>query len=153
MNVGEVCNREVILTERRTPVTDAARLMREHHVGSLVVADRKGAGWVPVGILTDRDIVVAVVAGGVDPAKLMVADVMSGDLVTVREGDSVFDALGLMRRRGIRRVPVLAANGTLAGIVTIDDLLEIVAGELNDLVRAITAEQSREAKARKGVAA
>jgi CBS domain-containing protein len=59
--------------------------------------------------------------------------------------------LGLMRRRGIRRVPVLAPNGTLAGIVTIDDLLEIVAEELTDLVRAITAEQSREAKARKGV--
>lgn len=153
MNVGEVCNREVILTERRTPVTDAARLMREHHVGSLVVAEKKGAGWVPVGILTDRDIVVAVVAGGVDPAKLMVADVMSNDLVTVRESDSVFEALGVMRRRGIRRVPVLAASGTLAGIVTIDDLLEIVAEELNDLVRAITAEQSREAKARRGVAA
>lgn len=151
MNVGEICNREVVLTERPTPITDAAKLMREHHVGSLVVADKKGAGWVPVGILTDRDIVVAVVAGGVDPAKLMVADVMSNDLVTVREGDSVFDALGLMRRRGIRRVPVLAANGTLAGIVTIDDLLEIVAEELNDLVRAITTEQSREAKVRRGV--
>jgi CBS domain-containing protein len=152
MNVGEICNREVVLTERRTPITDAARLMREHHVGSLVVADRKGAAWVPAGILTDRDIVVAVVAGGVDPAKLMVTDVMSNDLVTVREGDSVFDALGLMRRRGIRRVPVLAADGTLVGIVTIDDLLEIVAEELNDLVRAITSEQSREAKTRKGVA-
>jgi CBS domain-containing protein len=152
MNVGEICNREVILTERRTPVTDAAKLMREQHVGSLVVANKTAQGWVPVGILTDRDIVVAVVAGGVDPAKLMVDDVMGGELVTVREGDSVFDVLGLMRRRGIRRVPVLAPNGTLAGIVTIDDLLEIVADELNDLVRAITAEQSRETKTRKGVA-
>jgi CBS domain-containing protein len=151
MNVGEICNREVVLAERRTPVTDAAKLMREQHVGSLVVANKTAQGWVPVGILTDRDIVVAVVAGGVDPAKLMVDDVMSGELVTVREADSVFDVLGLMRRRGIRRVPVLAPNGTLAGIVTIDDLLEIVAEELTDLVRAITAEQSREAKARKGV--
>jgi len=108
---------------------------------------------VPVGIITDRDIVVAVVAGGVDPAKLAVGDVMGPELFTVRETDSVSDALARMRSRGIRRVPVLSAGGTLAGLVTVDDLLEIVAEELESLVRAIGAEQARETRTRKGAAA
>jgi CBS domain-containing protein len=144
MNVGEICNRTVVVAKRDTVLSEAARLMREHHVGSLVIVDEDRKGRVPVGIVTDRDIVVAVVAEGADPRKFSVGEMMKSELVTAGEGDSVFDALRLMRGRGIRRVPVRAADGTLAGIVTIDDLLEIVAEELNDLVRAIGAEQSRE---------
>jgi CBS domain-containing protein len=153
MNVGEICNRVVVCAERAIPVTDAAKLMREHHVGSLVVVDEGAKGRVPVGIITDRDIVVAVVAGGVDPVKLSVGDVMGPELFTVRETDSVSDALARMRSRGIRRVPVLSAAGTLAGLVTVDDLLEIVAEELESLVRAIGAEQARETRARRSAAA
>jgi CBS domain-containing protein len=122
--------------------------MREQHVGSLVVVDETGKGRVPVGILTDRDIVVAVVAREVDPRALTAGDVMSNDLATVRPTDSAVDALQLMRRRGVRRVPVVAENGTLAGIVTIDDLLAAVAEQLADVVRAISAEQARETRAR-----
>ena len=144
MKVGEICNRTVVMAKRETVLSEAAYLMREHHVGSLVVVDPAAKGNVPVGIVTDRDIVVAVVAEGVDPRKITVGDVMPQRLVTVGEEDSVFDALRLMRGRGIRRMPVVAGDGTLAGIVTIDDVLEIVAEQLNDLVRAIATEQSRE---------
>ena len=144
MRVGEICNRTVVVAKRETVLTEAAHLMREHHVGSLVVVDASAKGNVPAGIVTDRDIVVAVVAEGVDPRKITVGDVMRPRLITVGEEDSVFDALRLMRGRGIRRMPVLAGDGTLAGIVTIDDVLEIVAEQLNDLVCAITTEQSRE---------
>jgi CBS domain-containing protein len=149
MNIGEVCNRTVVVARRQTPLSEAAHLMREHHVGSLVVVDEDGKGRVPVGIVTDRDLVVAVVAEGADPRRFSVGEVMRPGLVTVGENDTVFDTLRLMRARGIRRVPVRAADGTLAGIVTIDDLLEIVAEQLNDLVRAIATEQSREVLARK----
>ncbi|MGH8700527.1 MAG: CBS domain-containing protein [Burkholderiales bacterium] len=149
MNVGEICNRIVVFAHRGTSLTDAAKLMREHHVGSLVVVDESAQGCVPVGILTDRDIVVAAVAGEVDPRTVTVGEMMQGDLVTAREEDSVFDALRLMRRRGIRRLPVVRIEGTLAGIVSVDDLLGIAAEQLNDLVRAIGAEQSREARVRK----
>jgi CBS domain-containing protein len=148
MNVGELCNRVVVFATRPTPLTQAARLMREHHVGSLVVVEERTEGRVPVGILTDRDIVIAVVAGEVDPRTLTVGEVMGAKLVTVRETDSVFDVLRLMRSSGIRRVPVLAPGGTLAGIVTVDDLLEVVAEQLNDLVRAIGSERVREARER-----
>ena len=149
MTVGEICNRVVTVADRATPLTDAAKLMREHHVGSLVVVENRAGARVPVGILTDRDIVVAVVARGVDPTTLTAADVMAGELLTVREQDSEFDALALMRRRGVRRVPVVAADGALAGIVTVDDLLEIVAEQLDDIVRAITSEQAQERRARR----
>ncbi len=149
MDVGELCNRSVVYAERALPLPEAARLMREHHVGSLVVVDERGAGRVPVGILTDRDIVVAVVAGEVDPRTLTVGEVIGPNLVSARETDSVFDVLRMMRQRGIRRVPVVAPDGTLAGIVTVDDLLEVVAEQLNDLVRAIATERSREAQVRR----
>jgi CBS domain-containing protein len=148
MNVSDFSNPFVAVVQRTTSLTDAARLMREHHVGSLVVVDETGKGRVPVGILTDRDIVVAVVAREVDPRALTAGDVMSGELATVRPTDSAADALERMRRRGVRRLPVVAENGTLAGIVTIDDLLAAVADELGALVRAISAEQAREARTR-----
>lgn len=149
MNIGEICNRIVVVAGRGTSLVEAARLMREHHVGSLVVVDEAARGRVPAGILTDRDIVVSVVAGEADPRTLTAGEVMATDLVTVRETESIFDGLGLMRRHGVRRVPVVAADGTLVGIVTVDDVLEIVAEQLDDAVRAIATEQSREARVRK----
>lgn len=149
MNVSELSNPFVVVAQRATPLTDAARLMREHHVGSLVVVDEGGKGRVPVGMLTDRDIVVAVVASGVDPRSLTAGEVMSGELATVRAADSAESALQLMRRRGVRRVPVVSEAGTLTGIVTLDDLLEKVAEQLTDAVRAIAGEQDHEARSRR----
>ena len=148
MNVSDLSNPFVAVAQRATPLTEAARLMREHHVGSLVVVDETGRGRVPIGILTDRDIVVTVVAKDVDPRTLTVGEVMSGDLATVRPTDAAVDALQLMRRRGIRRLPVVSETGTLAGIVTIDDLLAVVAEQLSDVARVIATEQARETRAR-----
>jgi CBS domain-containing protein len=149
MTVGQVCNRIVVFAYRDTPLPEAAKLMRENHIGSLVIADEAARGRVPVGILTDRDIAVAVVAQALDPRTLTAGEVMTGEPVTANEQDDVLDTLQRMRRRGVRRLPVVAANGTLAGIVTLDDLLELVAEQLGDIVQAITAEQSREARTRK----
>jgi CBS domain-containing protein len=149
MTVGQICNRVVVFAFRNTPLPDAAKLMRENHIGSLVIVDESDRGRVPVGMLTDRDIAIAVVAQALDPRTLTAGEVMSGELVTANEQDDMLDALQRMRRRGVRRMPVLAANGTLAGIVTLDDLLELVAEQLGDVVKAIATEQSREARTRK----
>lgn len=148
MSAGEICNRSVVVTYRSVALSEAAREMREHHVGSLVVVEETDAGRLPVGMLTDRDIVVAVVAKDLDARTLAVGDAMSTDLVTVREGDSMFDALRLMRQRGVRRVPVTADKGQLVGIVTVDDVLGIVAEQIGELVRAISNEQRRESHLR-----
>lgn len=149
MNAGELCNREVVFAYRDTRLVEAARLMREHHVGSLVVVVDRLSERVPVGILTDRDIVVAVVAKELDPRTLAVGDVVTGELITVREKDGIPDALRLMREKGVRRVPVLTHSGALAGILTIDDLLDLMAEELGAFARTINRERVRETRARR----
>ena len=148
MNAGEICNREVVIAYRDISVPEAAKLMREHHVGSLVVVVDRLSERVPVGILTDRDLALAVIAKEVDPRSVDVGEVMSTELFTVRESDAIPDVLRLMRERGVRRIPVLTHSGALAGIVTIDDVLDIVAEELGELVRAIARERVRETRVR-----
>lgn len=149
MNAGEICNREVIVAYRDMNLFDAAKLMRDHHVGSLVVVVDRPPDRVPVGILTDRDVIVAVVAKGLDLRSVDVGEVMSTDLFTVREQDSVTEVLRLMRERGVRRLPVVTTSGALAGIVTIDDVLDILAEEMGDVVRAIGRERGRESNVRR----
>lgn len=148
MNAGGFCNRIVTVAERGMPLVQAAQLMRDHHVGSLVVVDEAGAGRLVVGMLTDRDIVTAVIAQEVDPATLVVEDVMTSEVVTAVEEDSVMDVLGLMRRKGVRRVPVTNADGALLGLITLDDLIGILSEQLRAMVLAIEAEQLRERKVR-----
>jgi CBS domain-containing protein len=147
MNIGQACNREVTLAYEDERVADIAMRMRERHVGSVIVVARD-ARRVPIGVLTDRDIVVEVLAAGLDYRTVTVGEIMSRDPAAVREDDDVVDALRIMRTRGVRRLPVLSRGGALAGIVAIDDLLEIFAGQVDDVVRAIGREQLREAQAR-----
>jgi CBS domain-containing protein len=148
MNAGEICNREAVIAYRDTSLAEAARLMREHHVGSLIVVVDRAKERVPVGILTDRDIVVAVVAKELDARTLKVGEVMSGGVFAVREQDGLAEVLRAMREHGVRRVPVVTPSGALAGILTIDDLLELVADELGDFVRTISRERVRETRLR-----
>lgn len=149
LNTAEVCTRSVTIAFRRTPLNAAAKLMRENHVGCLVVVDEVGGMRVVVGLLTDRDIVTSVVAADADPRNLMVEDVMTTDLVTARESDSLIDVMGSMRRKGVRRVPVVGAESELIGIITMDDVLDILSEELSLLVGAIDSEGKRERLMRK----
>ena len=149
MDIGEICNREVVFAYRGTPLVEAARLMREHHVGSLVVVVDRLSERVPVGIVTDRDITIGVIAKGLDAKALTVGDVISEQLASVHEHDSLPDALRLMRTRGVRRLPVLTRSGALAGIVSIDDILELVAEELDDFVGIVGRERVRETQLRR----
>jgi len=148
MDVREVCKQVVVFAYRGMALNEAARLMREHHVGSLVVVEERDTGKSPIGMLTDRDIAIAVVARDLDPRTLAVGEVMTTDVVSVRDDDSVLDALALMRRQGVRRVPVVTRAGLLVGIVTLDDLLRIVVAQLDDLVGAISGELVAEARER-----
>lgn len=145
MAVGEICNREVVVTEKGLSVVDAAQLMRKHHVGDLVVVEEKDGSRRPVGVVTDRDIVVEVVAAGVNPEALTVGDIMSPEVATVREGEGLFEALRYMRDKGVRRMPVVDREGALAGILTLDDLLELLAEEMAELAKLVSHERKREA--------
>ncbi|MEW5892171.1 MAG: CBS domain-containing protein [Pseudomonadota bacterium] len=148
MAIGAICNREVVITDRKTDVPEAARLMRQYHVGTLVVVEDVEGQRRPVGIVTDRDIAIEVVAAGIDPASLTVGDIMGGDLATVRETEGVFDTIRYMRSRGVRRVPVVDNGGWLVGIVTLDDLLELLAEEINEMASLISRGRQREAATR-----
>lgn len=149
LTTGEICTRSVTIAFRRTTLNGAARLMRENHVGCLVVVDEVDGVRTVVGLLTDRDIVTAVVAVDLDPGILLVEDVMVTDLVTAREDDSLIDLMRSMRRQGVRRIPVVGAQNELIGLVTLDDVLDIVAEELSLLVGAIDSEGKRERQIRK----
>jgi len=148
MNAGEICNREVVVAYRDTSLSEAARLMREHHVGSLIVVVDRAKERVPGGLLTDRDIVVAAVAKELDVRRLTVGEVMSAGVFVVREQDGLAEVLRAMREHGVRRVPVVTPSGALAGLLTIDDLLELVAEELGDFVRTVGHERVRETRLR-----
>jgi predicted transcriptional regulator len=148
MAVGEICNREVVVTQRDTSVVEAARLMRVQHVGDLVVVDERGGARVPVGIVTDRDIVVEVVSAGVNPDALKVSDIMGAEVATVREGEGLFEALRYMRDKGVRRMPVVDAAGGLIGILTLDDVLELLAEEMTELAKLVSHGRQREAVVR-----
>ncbi len=150
MPIAEICSRGVVIANPQDSLRTVAELMRVHHVGSVVVT-RDDAGLCrPLGIITDRDIVLALVAKNVSPDAVSADDVMSEPLETVNESDEVWQALERMRSRGVRRLPVLGAQGELVGIVAADDLLELVAEELTSLARIIGREQRLEVCRRSG---
>lgn len=148
MRVGEFCNRDVVIVRKDTQVLEAAQLMRSHHVGDLVVIEERAGKPIPIGIITDRDIVVEVVAKNVALDAVSIGDVMSFELTTAGEDDDIFDTVKLMRTRGVRRVPVVDKQGVLAGILAIDDLLGLLEEFVGDVTGVIVREQAREQKVR-----
>jgi CBS domain-containing protein len=148
MSIGELCNRNVVIVDRAESVREASRLMREYHVGDVVVVEETAGGKNPVGILTDRDIVIELVAEGVDLDAISVGDAMSSELLILAENDELADTTAKMRARGVRRAPVVDNAGLLVGILTLDDILEVLAGELADLVRLTVREQHHEREVR-----
>jgi CBS domain-containing protein len=125
--------RPVVIATLGESVSAAARRLRDHHVGCLVVT-REGR---PVGILTDRDLVIRVVAEGLDPATTRIDDVLTYDPVTLRESDTIDAAAQCMRQHGVRRLPIVDDTGKVAGIVTADDLLVQLGRQLSALGEAI----------------
>lgn len=144
MTIGEICTREVVYVGRNDSAAEAARLLRQHHVGCLVVVDPPGAGGKPVGVVTDRDIAVGIVAAALDAERTPVEAVMRPGLASIREDEGLGRAVALMRGEGVRRLPVVDGNGVLVGIVSADDLLELVAEEMSGLAGMLGREFRRE---------
>ena len=148
MTAGELCNRTVYIIHSEESILEAARLMKTHHVGCLVVVEERGDERVPVAMLTDRDLVVKGLAEAPrELARLRVAQVMSDGLVTARENERMYDVRKKMRSRGVRRIPVVDAQDRLQGIIAFDDLVDWMAQELADLARLVSREQERESEA------
>jgi CBS domain-containing protein len=144
MSIGDICNRDVVVIDKDASVQEAVRLMRQFHVGALVVCDEREGRRVPLGLLTDRDIVVEVLGEGVEIGSVMVGDIMGAKLLTARESDELWETLQRMRQAGVRRLPVVDELGSLQGIVTMDDVVELLADELAQLAKLVTREQAVE---------
>lgn len=145
MLLGELCNRTVVIGHAGDAVLESARRMRNLHVGSLVVVDESERGRVPVGVVTDWDLLFALAS--VEPERLQtlrLGEVASWDVITGSEHEHVNEALERMRVHGIRRLPVVDERGTLVGILAYDDLVEWVGAQIGDLARLVGREQRQE---------
>lgn len=143
MKTADLCKRQVVTAPPAMPLPELARLMRANHVGSVVVT--QDGGRKPVGIVTDRDIVMEVVAPGLDAATMTAGDIMTGSPVVAGLEDDAMWVLKTMRDRGVRRIPVVDENGDLAGILAFDDLMQHVGTTLNDFAQVIGTERLVEA--------
>ena len=134
MVAKDIMKTNVVTVPPSTLVTEAATIMREENIGSLVVV---GVDKKLLGIITDRDIVVSVVANSESPLEVLVGDVMTSELITVQENESIFEVLRVLGKNSIRRVPVLR-GARLVGIVSVDDLIVLVVTELSNLASALS---------------
>lgn len=145
LTAGDICTRIVSVAYPELSVEEAARVMRDQEVGSLVVVEERSADERQVvGMLTDRDIVTQVVAAQKNPQALRVADVMSRDVVTARESDTVRALLDAMQRKGVRRVPVVGEGERLVGVAAIDDVFAVIADAMGALAGAVGAARRHE---------
>jgi len=146
MRTGDLCKRQVVTAAPEATLCDISKIMRASHVGCVVVVDPSRK---PIGIITDRDIVVEVIAADLDPRTLKVEEVMTRHPTLALESDDASWSLKVMRDRGVRRLPVMDDAGELAGIVALDDLLESAATGLVDVVQAIGTERLIEGQRRR----
>ena len=144
MSIGEICTRDVIVANRKDSVLDVAKLMRKYHVGDVVVVDRRVDQNFPVGIITDRDIVLELVAKEIDIGSVMAEDVMSTDLLIGEENEQLTGLVQQMQSKGVRRVPVINAKGGLIGIISEDDIVEIIGEQLSNLASLVNRGGHRE---------
>ena len=139
MSLGNLCRREVVVVSQGTPIKEAVKFMEEKNIGSVIVV----GGGKPLGIATDRDILLRVVNKGLDPEKSSVDDVMTREIVTLKEGMGLFEALEQVKGKGIRRFPIVDARGNLKGIMTLDDIIYLLGKEMSDVASIIEREGPR----------
>jgi CBS domain-containing protein len=137
--LAKVCTKPVVTASATTTVEEAARAMRVKNVGAVVVVN---AGR-PVGMLTDRDIVVEVVAQGKDPDTVPVGAVMRRKPIVIGGDQGILDAARLFAKTGVRRLPVIGKDGKLLGIISIDDVLMLLGNEMGHIAAALSAELRR----------
>jgi len=144
MGVGSLCTHRVITVDRGIDVAAAAEVMRENHIGYLIVTDARSGGAAPVGVLTDRDIVVKVLAKDVNAHSLTVGDIMTPEPLIAADDDGLSETLHRMRGLGVRRVPVVGPRGQITGVLSLDDVIDHLVSQLGDVAGSIQNEQKFE---------
>lgn len=146
MRIGEICTRPVVQVAREASLREAAAVMARQQVGTLVVVANSNGNVIPIGMLTDRDLALAALAPDAEPDRVAIGAVMTPKPVVCREDDSLFDVITLMRKRGIRRMPVVDGHGALVGLVAVDDIVGALAEHLGELARALLGDELLETR-------
>lgn len=149
MVAGEICTTEVICCRAQTSALDAAKLMRQKHVGDVVVVSDPDQGRIPIGIVTDRDLTVEVLACGRDAATTHLSALMRKPVVIAKESEDLRAVVGKMRLHGMRRIPIVDDHDALIGIVTSDDVLQALLSDMQGLVESEIKAHRREQLARR----
>jgi CBS domain-containing protein len=129
MKLGEQFKKDVVTAEPDASIRKVTFLMRDRGVGAVVVVNGKGK---PVGIVTDRDVALALAVDEKDP-DVPVNEIMPGEIVTIGENEGIFNATQYIFGYQVRRLPIVDSDGKVVGIVTMDDLLSLLARELGNL--------------------
>lgn len=132
MKLNDIFIRSVVTATPNETLAAAARKMQEHHVGTVVIVEERR----PVGIVTDRDLALALGAQGLSP-QTPVQKVMIQHVLAIPEDTSIYTATKYMREREVRRLPIVDREDHLVGIVTLDDLLRYLGRELYNLTEGI----------------
>lgn len=149
MLLKDVFTVDVVCCGAGTSVADAARLMREKHVGDVVVVADADKNRTALGVVTDRDLALEVLGRGLDPTHTTLDSIMHKPVVLARESEDTAEVLERMRTQGVRRVPVVDAHGAVIGIITLDDILRLLIGDANALLQVMDKAQSHERHARR----
>lgn len=151
MDLRKIGKRKVATVYDDTNVADAARIMRDSHLGDVVVIDHSEGKITPVGILTDRDIVMSTTALGLSPADFKVEDIMTHTLVTARSDDSLTHVIDLMKNHGVKRIPLVSESGELDAILAIEDVTRFLAEELHALSQVYERQRAMEEERRRRI--
>jgi CBS domain-containing protein len=149
MLVAETCTPDVVCCRPQASALEAARLMREKHVGDVVVVSDPEGERVPIGVITDRDLAIEVLAHGRDAASITLASLIRTPVVIARDSEDTRTVIERMHAHGVRRIPVVDARGVLRGIVTLDDLLRMLLSDMQLLFEAEARAQRHEQTARR----
>jgi CBS domain-containing protein len=141
MSLESLCRREIVCVRTSDKVIAATRLMEEKNVGSVVVVSEDK----PVGIMTDRDVMIRLVNKGLDPEKIPVSDVMSVEIITLNQNTGLYDALEQIKesKSSVRRFPIVDENGSIKGIITLDDVVYLLGKEMSDVSSIIESERPK----------
>ena len=140
MNVGDICSKNVVYVLQQDSVLDVARIMREKHVGSVVVVENMQGEIRPQGMITERDLVLEVLTAKLDPSVVKAEDILTCELICVTETHDIKEALKYLRYYGVRRAPVVNVNGILVGLFSIVDSLSILSKEFSEIVNLLSNE-------------
>lgn len=137
MSICDISKKKVFTLSKSEPIWRAAKLMKDEGVGSIIITHDEEGEEVPIGIITDRDVAIKVVAEKRNAENIKISEIMSGDLLIIDDDQDIRSTIELMKKKGVRRAPVMNDDDEICGIISLDDLFVYMTDELNNLADVV----------------